>query len=222
MLSGARIENLVIGGPAFVSGQLDRDDEILRVDGIECETIEGLHLLLRGSDIPGSSLLLTVKKASTVSARLGSCLGVTAFAKAQTGMRLMPLFLVCANDRDMLKTCSCYAWRQHTYRIEDNFLSCLLLSRTGPVVCTSYLRHCEPGNSHQAQLMNFCCRIQRLETTFHPTSSTKPLGWCATSCSVEPTSIARINVRGVLTWHVEISVDQNESSRTRQRRDHYA
>jgi hypothetical protein len=72
MLSGARIENLVIGGPAFVSGKLDRDDEIMRVDGIECETVEGLHRLLRGSDRPGSSLLLTVKKASTVKARPGS------------------------------------------------------------------------------------------------------------------------------------------------------
>lgn len=71
MLSGVRIENLVIGGPAYVSGKLDKGDEIIRIDGAECETIERLHALLRGSDVPGSSLLVTVKKASTVSKRLG-------------------------------------------------------------------------------------------------------------------------------------------------------
>jgi len=56
----------VIGGPAQLSGKLGRGDEILRIDGIDCVGIEMLHKHLRGSDEPGSTLLLTVRKAATV------------------------------------------------------------------------------------------------------------------------------------------------------------
>ena len=67
MLSGARIETMVTGGPAEISGQLEKGDEIVRIDGVGFESIDRLHLLLRGSDAPGSALHMAVKKASTVS-----------------------------------------------------------------------------------------------------------------------------------------------------------
>jgi hypothetical protein len=56
----------VIGGPAFVSGQLHKGDEILKVDGAECSTVEDLRKGLKGSDLPGSSVVLTVKKLRSV------------------------------------------------------------------------------------------------------------------------------------------------------------
>ena len=70
MLSGVRIENVVTGGPADISGQLEKGDEIVRIDGVKFESIDRLHLLLRGSDVPGSALHVTVKKVSTVSLSL--------------------------------------------------------------------------------------------------------------------------------------------------------
>jgi hypothetical protein len=66
ILSDRKIDSMVIGGPAFLSGKLAKGDEVMQVDGIECPTFEMLHAYLTGSDTPGSIVSLTVKKALTV------------------------------------------------------------------------------------------------------------------------------------------------------------
>ena len=59
-------DHQVIGGPAWLSGYLHQGDEILRVDGIECTTVDNLHKGLKGCDLPGTSLTITVKKVNSV------------------------------------------------------------------------------------------------------------------------------------------------------------
>jgi hypothetical protein len=56
----------VIGGPAFVSGKLHKGDEILKVDGADCSSVEDLRKGLKGSDLPGSCVVLTIKKLRSV------------------------------------------------------------------------------------------------------------------------------------------------------------
>ena len=60
MLSGNRIDNLVIGGPAFNSGKLAKNDEIIRVDGAVCSTHEQMLELLSGNDEPNTPVTLTI------------------------------------------------------------------------------------------------------------------------------------------------------------------
>jgi len=61
MLAGSRIDNLVIGGPAFNSGKLSKNDEILRVDGTVCSTQKQIFDLIVGSDEPDTPVTLTVR-----------------------------------------------------------------------------------------------------------------------------------------------------------------
>ena len=61
MLRGTAVEDTVVGGPAFVSGRLARGDVIAAVDGAPA-TGDSIHRLLVGPDLPGSSVLLTVRK----------------------------------------------------------------------------------------------------------------------------------------------------------------
>ena len=63
MFHGNIIESMVVGGPAFNCQELDRGDELLRVDG-QPVTDQNRHMLLIGSDLPGSQVTLTVLKAS--------------------------------------------------------------------------------------------------------------------------------------------------------------
>jgi hypothetical protein len=63
MFHGNIIESMVVGGPAFNCQELDRGDELLRVDG-QPVTEQNRHRLLIGSDLPGSQVTLTVRKAS--------------------------------------------------------------------------------------------------------------------------------------------------------------
>jgi hypothetical protein len=65
MLNGTTIEFLVVGGPGYNSGQLDRGDTVLRVNA-EAVTSETILQALVGDDVPGSELSLTVKKGSKV------------------------------------------------------------------------------------------------------------------------------------------------------------
>lgn len=62
MLAGNRIDNLVIGGPAFNSGKLSKNDEILRVDGAVCSTHEHLADLILGDDEPNTPVTLTIRR----------------------------------------------------------------------------------------------------------------------------------------------------------------
>jgi hypothetical protein len=63
ILDGTVIDSMVVGGPAFNTGQLDRGDEILSINR-ETASEANLHVLLVGSDAPGSSVTVTVRKAA--------------------------------------------------------------------------------------------------------------------------------------------------------------
>ena len=61
MLSGMVIDNMVMGGPAYNSGMLDKGDIIVQIDHQDV-SVDGLSIALLGSDVPGSSVVITVKK----------------------------------------------------------------------------------------------------------------------------------------------------------------
>jgi hypothetical protein len=68
MLSQTVIDNMVIGGPAYNSGQLSKGDELVAIDGQDVRSrlnkhrYDHLASLLKGSDLPGTVVILTVKK----------------------------------------------------------------------------------------------------------------------------------------------------------------
>ena len=62
ILDGTVVDSMVVGGPAFNTGQLDRGDTILSIDQ-QPASEDNLHALLVGSDTPGSSVTVTVRKA---------------------------------------------------------------------------------------------------------------------------------------------------------------
>jgi C-terminal processing protease CtpA/Prc len=59
MLHGTKIENTLFGGPAF--GQLMKGDILVKIDG-EPVSEESIISDLRGNDIPGSKVALTVRR----------------------------------------------------------------------------------------------------------------------------------------------------------------
>ena len=59
MLHGTKIENTLIGGPAF--GLLAKGDILVKIDG-QPVSEENILTALRGSDIPGSKVVLTVHR----------------------------------------------------------------------------------------------------------------------------------------------------------------
>lgn len=61
MLLGNEIDYLLIGGSAYGSRKLDKGDVIMKVDG-KVATKENVSSMLIGSDIPGSTVTLTVQK----------------------------------------------------------------------------------------------------------------------------------------------------------------
>jgi len=63
MLHGVIIDNMIEGGPAHKSNQLEQGDIVLKVDGrdVNEDTLPGMVI---GADIPGSIVTLTVQKAS--------------------------------------------------------------------------------------------------------------------------------------------------------------
>uniref|UniRef100_A0A7S0H4T0 PDZ domain-containing protein n=1 Tax=Hanusia phi TaxID=3032 RepID=A0A7S0H4T0_9CRYP len=65
MFTGSRIENLMAGGPAQLSGELEVGDVVLYVDGhhVEGDALR-MGTYLRGDDIPGTLMSLIVKKAN--------------------------------------------------------------------------------------------------------------------------------------------------------------
>ena len=62
MLNGVKVENMVIGGPAYNCQQLTKGDEIVSVDGTSVTKDTVLRALI-GSDQPGSSVRIKVEKA---------------------------------------------------------------------------------------------------------------------------------------------------------------
>ncbi len=61
MLCGLVIEGTVVGGPAFNTNQLARGDVIVRVDGTPA-TQDNVEALLVGCDVPGTSVVIAVRK----------------------------------------------------------------------------------------------------------------------------------------------------------------
>ena len=64
MLDGCAIDNLLIGGPAHDSNELMKGDIIVAVDHQPVDS-ENVLLSIVGSDQPGSSVILTVKKSGS-------------------------------------------------------------------------------------------------------------------------------------------------------------
>lgn len=60
MLNGLTINNMVEGGPAYKSKQLEKGDIILSVDGQDV-TLESCPDALIGNDVPGSMVTMTVQ-----------------------------------------------------------------------------------------------------------------------------------------------------------------
>ena len=60
MLSGARVDSLVAGGPAY-STTLQKGDQIVLIDGAGVE-VDDIPAAIIGDDLPGSIVILTVKK----------------------------------------------------------------------------------------------------------------------------------------------------------------
>jgi len=59
--SGCKIDNLLVGGPACNSEQLEKGDTLLSIDGIKV-TDENIHDLLVGNDTPGAGVDIGVQK----------------------------------------------------------------------------------------------------------------------------------------------------------------
>jgi len=64
MLRGTRVDTLVVGGPAYNSGMLERGDEIIMVGSSRVENEDQLLSLLHGSDEPHTIVNLTVRRGS--------------------------------------------------------------------------------------------------------------------------------------------------------------
>jgi len=52
--------------PAYICGLLSQGDEIIQIDGIPTKNKEEIITLLKGSDLPGSSVVVTVQKVRPV------------------------------------------------------------------------------------------------------------------------------------------------------------
>ena len=64
MLRGTKVDTLVVGGPAYNSGMLERGDEIIMVGSSRVENEDQLLSLLHGSDEPHTIVNLTVRRGS--------------------------------------------------------------------------------------------------------------------------------------------------------------
>ncbi len=61
MFSGMTVDNMIIGGPAFNSKLLERGDVICQIDRTPV-IMDELQQSLLGSDVPSSTVVLTVRK----------------------------------------------------------------------------------------------------------------------------------------------------------------
>ncbi len=84
MLNGLTIDNMVVGGPAYNSSQLRQNDVIVQIDGVPV-TAENIHVSLLGSDVPGSTVTITVKRGYTEAPRAAEKPDPLWFAKAGQG-----------------------------------------------------------------------------------------------------------------------------------------
>jgi C-terminal processing protease CtpA/Prc len=61
MILGTMVDNLVVGGPAFNSRQLQHGDVIIKVDGAPV-TQANIHEMMVGNDVPGTPVLVTIAR----------------------------------------------------------------------------------------------------------------------------------------------------------------
>ena len=64
MLHGTKVENTLIGGPSY--GLLEKGDIIVRIDGQDV-TESNVYAKLKGCDLPGTEVLITVERSGTMS-----------------------------------------------------------------------------------------------------------------------------------------------------------
>jgi S1-C subfamily serine protease len=62
-MNGTIVDSTVVGGPAYNSQQIARDDVILKVDNKPVKNENVLEVLV-GSDVPGSSVEICLAKGS--------------------------------------------------------------------------------------------------------------------------------------------------------------
>ena len=84
-MNGLNIDNMVVGGPAYNSGQLQQNDVIIQIDGIPV-SVENVHMSLLGSDIPGSTVTLMVRRGYREQPRVSDKPDPLWFAKAGGGL----------------------------------------------------------------------------------------------------------------------------------------
>jgi C-terminal processing protease CtpA/Prc len=63
ILHGIVIDNVIVGGPAYDSKLLEKGDAILQVDRVDVSA-QNIQQFMVGSDVPESTVILTVRKAS--------------------------------------------------------------------------------------------------------------------------------------------------------------
>ncbi len=63
MLNGLEIDSVIIGSPAYESMLVEKGDVIIQIDRTPVRS-EDVQLRLEGADIPGSSIILTLRKKS--------------------------------------------------------------------------------------------------------------------------------------------------------------
>jgi hypothetical protein len=68
LLNGLLIDDIAFGGPAFITEEIDKGDVIIKVDNQDV-TEDNVQILLAGSDIPGTTVIVTVKKGNGSNSR---------------------------------------------------------------------------------------------------------------------------------------------------------
>jgi C-terminal processing protease CtpA/Prc len=61
MINGTKVDNLLVGGPAYNSKEMTQGDVILKVDSVDV-TEENIRDLLVGNDTPGTPMQIVVGK----------------------------------------------------------------------------------------------------------------------------------------------------------------
>ena len=70
LLNGAYVDDVIVGGPAFNTEQIEKGDTIVRVDNVEV-TAENVQRALIGTDRPESTVTVTIKKGASSILRKG-------------------------------------------------------------------------------------------------------------------------------------------------------
>ena len=84
-MNGTTVDSTVVGGPAYNSQQISRDDVILKVDNKPVKN-ENVLEILSGNDVPGSSVEICLAKG-----------GIDVMLS-----RLLPLFLLFQGRKESL------------------------------------------------------------------------------------------------------------------------